>query len=314
MVKLFDKRPIVLDRYLATIIGLNEAIVLQQIHYWLELNKKNKRNYHEGKYWTYNAISKWQEEFPFWSVETVKRTFKRLRDADLIMVGNFNVYQFDRTLWYTINYEELENVCNERLEDKMLNDAEIKDATEEVLNDESKGSNGIQDSMHNKSMEHGKKPSPIPEIISEINAGVCNQSVCQSKDTLSLAKNKDGLTDGRERFNKSYESIIEKCELHSIDIKYRDGVKHAIRLILMDISNSKYIKIGSVNISADAVYNDIKKLNFFIVEHAVNKFKKASKENKISNTIAYLKACIYNAIHEIDIDMDSGLRYERLIE
>ncbi|WOX32171.1 hypothetical protein R5O32_12080 [Listeria monocytogenes] len=62
---------------LAREIGLNEAIVLQQIHYWL--NKK--QNLHDGRYWTYRSIQKWQEEnFSFWSLNTVKRTFTSLRE------------------------------------------------------------------------------------------------------------------------------------------------------------------------------------------------------------------------------------------
>ena len=80
MNKLFNSHPLVVDKELATILGLNEALVLQQLNYWIEINKKNKRNFHEGKYWTYNTINEWQEEFPFWSTSTVKRTFKKLRD------------------------------------------------------------------------------------------------------------------------------------------------------------------------------------------------------------------------------------------
>ena len=114
MMKLFDNHPIVIDKHLASILGLNEAIILQRVHYWLEINKKNKKNYHEGKYWTYNTIKKWQGEFPFWSYETVKRTFKKLREANLIITNNFNVYQMDRTLWYTINYEKLQELCHSR--------------------------------------------------------------------------------------------------------------------------------------------------------------------------------------------------------
>ena len=37
---LFDEQPIVVSRELAKLIGLNEAIVLQQVHYWLEINRK----------------------------------------------------------------------------------------------------------------------------------------------------------------------------------------------------------------------------------------------------------------------------------
>ncbi|GFN34773.1 hypothetical protein [Tepidimicrobium xylanilyticum] len=58
MIKLFDNHPIVLDKVLASIIGLNETIAFQQVYYWLEINMKNKRNFHEGRYWIYNTIKK----------------------------------------------------------------------------------------------------------------------------------------------------------------------------------------------------------------------------------------------------------------
>ena len=38
---LFDEHPLVIDVKLAQIIGLNEAIVLQQVNYWLQ-HRSNK--------------------------------------------------------------------------------------------------------------------------------------------------------------------------------------------------------------------------------------------------------------------------------
>lgn len=43
MSKLFDIHPLVVDKDIATALGLNEAIILQQVHYWLEINKKYKQ-------------------------------------------------------------------------------------------------------------------------------------------------------------------------------------------------------------------------------------------------------------------------------
>ncbi|MBS4537873.1 hypothetical protein GOQ27_05330 [Clostridium sp. D2Q-11] len=67
MDKFFKRHPLVVDKNLAKIFGLNEVLVLQQINYWLELNKKNNNNFHEGRYWTYNTLEEWREEFPFLS-------------------------------------------------------------------------------------------------------------------------------------------------------------------------------------------------------------------------------------------------------
>ncbi|WMM23400.1 hypothetical protein RBU61_10575 [Tissierella sp. MB52-C2] len=53
---------------------------------------------------------------------------------------------------------------------------------------------------------------------------------------------------------------------------------------------------------------DVGNLNFFIIEHAVNKFKAANREKEIRHRIGYLKACIYNSTHEIDVDIEvSGI-------
>ena len=64
----FKSNVLVINPDLAKMIGLNEAIVLNQIYYWISVNKKQNRNFHDGKYWCYNSIREWQEEnFPFWS-------------------------------------------------------------------------------------------------------------------------------------------------------------------------------------------------------------------------------------------------------
>jgi len=102
---LIDDYPIQFLPKLATKIGLNEAIVLQQIHYWL-----NKRlHLKDGKYWTYGSMVTWQrDQFFFWSLNTVKRTFASLEKQDLLIVGNYNKAGFDKTKWYSINYTVLE--------------------------------------------------------------------------------------------------------------------------------------------------------------------------------------------------------------
>ena len=86
---LFDDSPIVVNVTLASEIGLNEAIVLQQINYWIENNKKTGRNYYDGKYWTYNSIKSWHEtNFKFFSIETVRRVFTKLEKNGFIITGN----------------------------------------------------------------------------------------------------------------------------------------------------------------------------------------------------------------------------------
>ena len=60
---LLDENPLMIMPQLAVKIGLNESIVLQQIHYWLEINRKADKNKRDGFYWTYNSYKEWQKQF-----------------------------------------------------------------------------------------------------------------------------------------------------------------------------------------------------------------------------------------------------------
>ena len=100
---LIDDYPIQVLPTLAKEIGLNEAIVLQQMHYWLNMSKHN----YDDKKWIYNSYTKWVLQFPFWSESTVKRAIGSLEKQNLLYIGNYNKAGFDKTKWYSINYEEL---------------------------------------------------------------------------------------------------------------------------------------------------------------------------------------------------------------
>ncbi|MEB7457945.1 replication protein [Staphylococcus aureus] len=103
---LIDDYPIQVLPKLAELIGLNEAIVLQQIHYWLN-NSKHK---YDGKTWIFNSYPEWQKQFPFWSLITIKRTIYSLEKQNLLLIGNYNKAKFDKTKWYTINYQTIEGM------------------------------------------------------------------------------------------------------------------------------------------------------------------------------------------------------------
>lgn len=90
---------------IAVTLGLHEAIVLQQIHYWVQHNTKLGKHYHDGRCWTYNTYEQWQEQFPWWSRRTIQRIISDLRGAGLVLCGNYNRHKYDRTLWYTIDYD-----------------------------------------------------------------------------------------------------------------------------------------------------------------------------------------------------------------
>ncbi len=63
----------------------------------------------------------WQEQFPFWSIMTIRRTFTSLEKKGLLTVGNHNRKGFDKTKWYTINYEALERLDSSSVQNEHMN-------------------------------------------------------------------------------------------------------------------------------------------------------------------------------------------------
>lgn len=103
---LFNKEDILLvNRRLAALIGLNEAIVLQQIHYWVK--KRGGGVEHQGCRWVFNTLERWQEQFPFWSQDTVKRALAALKAKGLVRVEKLAEVGRDRTNYYTIDYKQI---------------------------------------------------------------------------------------------------------------------------------------------------------------------------------------------------------------
>jgi uncharacterized phage protein (TIGR02220 family) len=101
---LIKESPVMIIPSLAVKIGLNEAVVLQQIHYWLGISKHKI----EGRTWVYNTYEEWRKQLPFWSVSTIKRTILSLEMKGLLLSANFNEMKMDKTKWYSIDYDKLQ--------------------------------------------------------------------------------------------------------------------------------------------------------------------------------------------------------------
>lgn len=105
-------KTLIVNTDLALVLGdLNEAIILNQLNYWLEINKKADKNFIDGKYWVYNSYAEWREnDFPYWSEKTIQRTFTRLENKGIVISANYNKMCIDKTKWYSIDFEVLEEM------------------------------------------------------------------------------------------------------------------------------------------------------------------------------------------------------------
>lgn len=181
---LFDEHPLVLQPKLAKIIGLNEAIILQQLNYWLK--KSNK--FIDGRVWIYNTYSDWQDQFPFFSKSTIRRTISSLENDGIIITANYNKAGFDKTKWYSID----ENVLTAKIDSAC------------VQNEQTMSSKWTHGSVQNEHMEVFKMNTPIPETTidySETN----NRYISERETSDTISKN-----DFKKQLENQFEDLWKK--------------------------------------------------------------------------------------------------------
>ena len=96
------KRVIIIEPEIAEIIGVPEAMILNQIKFWCGL--ANNTNIYEGRPWVYRTLNEWHDEIKCISVSTIRRSLDNLKSRGLILTANFNKDRTDRTIWYSPNY------------------------------------------------------------------------------------------------------------------------------------------------------------------------------------------------------------------
>lgn len=124
---LINEAPLqVLPSLAVALKNINEAIMLQQIQYWLQKSK----NEYKGRKWIYNTISEWHEQFPWLTDRSIKARFDSLRKKGIIITANLNKNSFDRTNWYSIDYDALDKILNDETQEKKPKNLDITDSEE----------------------------------------------------------------------------------------------------------------------------------------------------------------------------------------
>ena len=88
----------------AEIIGSEKAaILLLQLHYWLQ-TKGVTLSSNKG-IWYYSSIEQWRNTFFNWSERSIRNSFKKLEQLDLIKTCHPKSYNGNQTKAYSINFE-----------------------------------------------------------------------------------------------------------------------------------------------------------------------------------------------------------------
>ncbi len=190
-------------------LGLNEAIIINQISYWNEINKKAGNNFRDGYYWTYNTYEKWaKNDFPYWSADTIRKSITALENMGIIVsTDKYNSYKIDNTKWYRVDYDKLQKIID-------IVEQSEKDGSSERENEVSQVENencGCVNVSYTDGLVNLNKP--IPEITTDntnkdyitdttdnsfskekVNSnspqGMCNSFSREKKDTRRPKQNK----------------------------------------------------------------------------------------------------------------------------
>lgn len=202
---LFDESPLVIQPTLAKAIGLNEAIILQQIHYWLKKSKDG---------WVYNTYDEWKEQFPFFSEATIKRTITKLKKSGVLIVSQNKKSTWDRVNHYQIDYEIMssliESDCTHRTgQNDLIDNSKM---TSSSYSTETTAENTSDTISKPKAKPIHKKEKGTPEKPYDVSLDLWNDFIKQRKNKLTDSALK--LIIGQaEKANITLEQALEETVL-----------------------------------------------------------------------------------------------------
>ena len=287
---LFDEQPIVFDRTLAREIGDRHATVLQQVHYWIEVNRKNKNKevYKDGYYWTYRSIKKWhEEEFDYLSFSTVRRTFDDLIENGYLITGEYNKFGADRTKWYRVNKDKISELYEKITNEKHLSNMTNANAQNEQM-EMSKMSSSEMLKMSQPIQENNKRLNKDNISYQSNNIIYVNQNekvneLNDSKNINDKSFRKYNTQYFRDSFGYSRVSKNKQVELDK-------WIKYAVDICLMP-PDAK-LHVGKQGVTAGDV---VKKLIELRYEHIDYIFTRLSQVSYPTNHKNYMLAVLYKA-------------------
>ena len=83
-------------------VGINAAIIYENLAFWVNHNASKGKNLKEGLFWMYGTQKDIAAQFDYLSVKQVRTALEKLEEHGYIKTGSFNRHGYDRTTWYTI--------------------------------------------------------------------------------------------------------------------------------------------------------------------------------------------------------------------
>ena len=111
---------------LALEFGIEGAILIDEFQHQISWNTANEKNFHEGRYWTFNSMKAYEKKYPYLNSSKIKRTINSLIQKGILVKGNFNTNQYDRTNWYAFTDMGLSIVQNCYIDELKMTNGRVK--------------------------------------------------------------------------------------------------------------------------------------------------------------------------------------------
>lgn len=206
---LINENPLVISPTLVIELGSFEAAAfLQQLHFWLGVTQ-----YHfDGKPWVYNNTNQCVEMMRGTvSKRSIERIISHLKKRQLIVVARLHSNKWNKTNFFTINYEEFGKIESRYASNSCVPDtAKMAESKPPKWRDQDRQNGGIDNAKMAESLQKNTTEESKQNITD-----------IQFEEFWKTVPNKDGKKPAQAAFKKA----IKKISLDDLIIAYKANVQ-----------------------------------------------------------------------------------------
>lgn len=188
--------------------SISSAVFMQQLHFWLSVSQHE----FDGKKWVYNNTDQCIEMVRGTiSKRTIERIISDLKSRELITVDHLHSNKWNKTNFFTINYEELEKISSKYSSNAYVSDtAKMAESTPPKWRDQNRQNGGIDSAKMAESLQKNTTEENLQ-----------NTNDIQFEEFWKTVPNKDGKKPAQTAFKKA----IKKVSLEDLVIAYKANVQ-----------------------------------------------------------------------------------------
>ena len=90
---------------IAKVFGIQAAVILDQLIYWIEQNEAENTNIYNGKAWCIASYETLLKRFPYFTKRQIEFGIEKLIEKGIIITGNYSKNRFNRTRYFAFSDE-----------------------------------------------------------------------------------------------------------------------------------------------------------------------------------------------------------------